>query len=344
MTDNKNNTQTKKSTPSTKPEEKQDKQTSSIAENTSFDLVLPWSVVSSAYEHEIGHMAGHLKMSGFRPGKVPASVAEKHIDQEQLVTRVLRAVVPAILEARFKAEGDTYKPVSQPSVQPVSTLKGVDWKVTVSFAEAPVIKLGDYKKTVAGAKKASEKEIADQEKALQEQSKKAAEEKKTAKKADDKNKDKSAEPTKSAPTTLSEEQKKEIQLRFIFRDLVESVKPAIPELLVREETEYRLHNLAHSLQQFKMELNDYLKRRGGTIEDIIGEFQAEALASLQLEFILSEVGKTAKVEVTDADREEAIKGIEDKKLQDQYKKDKEYQTRLDNTLYRRKIIEHLLSL
>lgn len=297
----------------------------SIAENTSFELVLPWSLVEPAYNQEVGHAASHLKMAGFRPGKVPASMAEKRVDQEHLVTHVLRKVAPALLEKKFAEEGSKYHPISQPSVHPLSTLKGADWKVKVSFAEPPVIKLGDYKKTVKAAKKASEKEVAEQEKALKEQSKKDKKDKK-------------------APTELTDEQKKEVQLRFIFRDLVEGVKPAIPELLVREETEYRLQNFAQSLNQFKIELQDYLKRRGTTIEQIIAEFQAEALASLQLEFVLSEIGKTAKIEVSDADRKEALDAIKDEKLKAQYEKDQTYQNRLDNTIYRRKIIDHILSL
>jgi FKBP-type peptidyl-prolyl cis-trans isomerase (trigger factor) len=320
----------------TKTAPKSTSSTTGIAENTSFELVLPWDSVKNAYEHEISHLAGRVKLSGFRPGKVPAPIAEKHLDQEHIVTHVLQKVVPALLEKRFQEEGEKYHPISQPSVQPLNTPKGADWTIKVSFAESPVIKLGDYKKTVTNSKKASDAEIKEQEQARSKQLKATP----AAKKSDD-----ATKKTESAPATeLTDEQKKEVRLRHIFKDLIAAVAPAVPELLVREETEYRLRNLAHSLQQFKIELEEYLKRRGATLEQIVGEFQAEALASLQLEFILSEIGKNAKVEVTPAEREAALKDIKDEKLQTQYKEDESYKARLDNTIYRRKIIDHLLSL
>ncbi len=290
-----------------------------LADNTHFEMTLPKALVEPSYKKFVTQFAAQVKMPGFRAGKVPAAVAEKQLDQERLVTAVLRDVVPALLEEEFKKAGDKYQPISQPSVQPDSTLQGADWKITVSFAEPPIIKVTDYKKSVAKAVKDALLDI--------------AEEKKTK----EKNK-------KPAAVSMTADEEKEIKLRHIFKNLVTDVAPAIPELLVREETQYRLENFARSLQQFKMELQDYLKHRQTTLDQIIAEFQAEAIGSLQIEFILSEIGKVAAIKVTDAHKKAALAEITDDKLKAHYATDPSYQSRLESTLLRRNIIEHLLSL
>ncbi len=85
-----------------------------------------------------------VKVPGFRQGKVPASVAAKHIDQEALQQQLLddaisRAVAEAFLAEKIQA-------LDRPMVDIKKYVPGDVLEFTAEVDVLPVVKLGDYKK------------------------------------------------------------------------------------------------------------------------------------------------------------------------------------------------------
>jgi len=94
-----------------------------------------------------------VKVPGFRAGKVPASVAEKHVDpqslQEQTMDNALsRAVASAFLK-------ENLQPLDRPEVEVKKFVPGEILEFTAVVDIVPKITLGDYKKLSSRPEKAT---------------------------------------------------------------------------------------------------------------------------------------------------------------------------------------------
>ena len=92
-------------------------------------------------------MARDIKVPGFRKGKVPASIAAKHVDpnalQEQILENALsKAVAEAFLQEKLQA-------LDRPSVEVKKFVHGSELEFTAEVEVIPPVKLGDYKKLTA---------------------------------------------------------------------------------------------------------------------------------------------------------------------------------------------------
>ncbi|MEN8253161.1 MAG: trigger factor [Patescibacteria group bacterium] len=291
---------------------------SMIAENDFIEVSIDWSEVEKAYKNILTQAAKGVKIAGFREGKVPTNIAKDKLDPEQLIGKTLEKVVPPVLKQEFEKLKDKYTPVSRPEVSPISTKMGEKWKVKVSFAQKPKIKVSKYKAIIKKARKLAETEI----KKISAQGGRA----------------------KSKKPKLSKEQKEDITIRIIFRELIEEIKPEIQELLVREETNYKLQNVAEQLKRMKMSIEDYLAQRKIKFEEFASQIQAEALASLQLEFTINAISELEKITADAKEITTEIAKIKDEAMKKAYESNEYYQVRLKQNLIRKKTIDFLLSL
>jgi FKBP-type peptidyl-prolyl cis-trans isomerase (trigger factor) len=302
-----------------------------IAPNSNVTVTLPWATVEPAYQKAVRRFAKGAKVDGFRKGKVPAAIAEQMVDQSALVEHVLQQVLPDAYAAAIKAADK--KPISQPEIEPVKADKGSDWELIAYFAETPEIKLGKYKDAVKKAVKESEKEIKDREEELK---KKAKEEKKPEQVT--------AEATQEAPTSLTDAQKDDVKTKHIFKHLVEAVSPKIPELLVRREADRELRRLLDQLDQLKLSVESFLQSRQMTADQLRLEYISSAATTLQLEFILAEIGKEEKLTAENKEVDETLEKMFGEKLTDEQRSNTEYRSYVFSTLVKQKIIKFLLSL
>lgn len=292
-----------------------------IADNDSIELSIKWPEVDKAYKNILAQAAKGVKIDGFRKGKVPAGIAENKLDPEQLISKTLEKLVPPILQAEFAKLKDKFQPVSRPEVSPIKTNKGEDWQVKVNFAQKPKVNLSKYQTIVKQAKKLALEEI----KKIEDLGSKDKKIKKEVKK-------------------LTKDQIDDITLRIIFRELIKEIKPAIQEILVREETNYKLQDLAQQLHQIKMNIEDYLERRKIKFEEFAAQIQVEALTTLQLEFTINAISEAEKITVSDQEIKAEIAKIKDENMKKAYQSNEYYQIKLKQNLIRKKTIAHLLSI
>jgi len=100
-----------------------------------------------------------VKVPGFRAGKVPASVAEKHVDPKALQEQTLDDALSRSVAESFISEG--LRALDRPSVEVKKFVPGELLEFTAEVEVVPKIVLGDYKKLTAKPEKpaVSAKEI-----------------------------------------------------------------------------------------------------------------------------------------------------------------------------------------
>ncbi|MFZ2126620.1 MAG: trigger factor [Candidatus Microsaccharimonas sp.] len=94
-----------------------------------------------------------VKVSGFRAGKVPASVAAKHVDPQALQEQTMdTALSRAVAEAFLK---ELLQPLDRPAVEVKKFVPSEILEFTAEVDIVPKITLGDYKKLTSRPEKAT---------------------------------------------------------------------------------------------------------------------------------------------------------------------------------------------
>ena len=294
---------------------KEQKGTSLLIPNVKLKITLPKKSVAEAYDRALATLAKTVSATGFRQGKVPKKLAEEKIGRGRVIEQTLNELLPKAYEQAVKDSNK--KPMTRPEFSIVSAEKDQDWVVEAQFAELPTVKLGKYQQLAKAGLKEAKKVITDRQKAAK--------------------KDKKS----PAPTA---EQEKEINLQHIFRELVTQLKPQVPELLLKHETQHEFEHLTGQLKQLGTSVDDYLKRRQMNMEQLSQELAVSTLNRLQLDLVLGAIAKEEKLTVSDKDRDNYFKQIPDEKQREQLRNDTHYLGHLDANLTKQKVIDYLLGL
>jgi len=117
--------------------------------------------LGDAQQVALTKLAKEVKVPGFRKGKVPPSIAMKHVDPNALANQALDDAISKAVATAF-TEGDV-RALERPSVEVKKYVPGQELEFTAEAEVLPEVKLGNYKKL--GIKKevgkVTEKDIAD---------------------------------------------------------------------------------------------------------------------------------------------------------------------------------------
>jgi FKBP-type peptidyl-prolyl cis-trans isomerase (trigger factor) len=314
----------KKSTPKkTKADSALKEGTSLISPSTKLTITLPKNQVSASYTKALEQLAKGVSAPGFRQGKVPTKVAEEKIGQSKIIERVLDTLLPKAYQTALREAKKTA--ITQPEFSIVSVELGKDWVIEAQFAELPQVDVKSHVKHTKAGLKVGKKAITEQ--------------RKTTKKDQPTSKNQAQTPRKTPA-----EQEKETKLQHIFRELVLQIKPQVPELLLKHETQHEFEHLVGQLKQLGISVDDYLKRRNMDMEQLSQELAVSTLNRLQLDLILGAIAREKKLTITDQDRTEYFKQIKDEKQREQLSKDPHYLGHLDTNLTKQKVVDYLLEL
>jgi len=120
------------------------KVTKDNAETLEVNFTIGAAEMDTARQKALESLAPQVKISGFRKGKVPSGVAEKHIDPNIMIERQLDIAVKSNTTAFLEKHGGQY--VNQPMIDVTKFVPGEMAEWTLKIDKAPVVKLGDYKK------------------------------------------------------------------------------------------------------------------------------------------------------------------------------------------------------
>ena len=89
-------------------------------------------------------LSNSVKVPGFRKGKVPASVAAKHVEPQALQEQLLDDAISKAVAEAFVAE--KIQALDRPAVEITKYVPGEQLEFTAEVEVLPPVKLGDYKK------------------------------------------------------------------------------------------------------------------------------------------------------------------------------------------------------
>ena len=103
--------------------------------------------LKAAEQVALTKLARELKVPGFRKGKVPLSVAEKHVNPNALQEQVLENALSKAVAEAFMTE--KLQALERPSVEVKKFVPGAELEFTAEAEVVPPVKLGNYKKLKA---------------------------------------------------------------------------------------------------------------------------------------------------------------------------------------------------
>ncbi len=243
---------------------------------------IPKDIISTSYDEAFKKLQENLEIEGFRKGKVPKEIAEKHLKKDSVYQELIRMILPKIYDDIVKKEG--LHPVISPKIELVKAKEGEDWQIKIQVAERPVVTLGDYKKLIKEAKQ-------------------------NVKKGD------IWTPGKDKGTQTDEEKTKQNQelLNAVLDELLKKSKIEISELILEEELNGRLSRLVDDVEKLGMTVETYLKSKNTTIEELRKQYLSEIENIHKMEFLLNEIAEQEKIQVENAELEKLFASIKDEK-------------------------------
>lgn len=243
-------------------------------------VTVAWADVDKEYATSFESLQKELTVEGFRKGKAPKTVAEKHISKEAVYQHLVKKILPQIYEKVIKEE--QLKPIISPRIELVKAKEKEDWELLVTLAEKPLIELKDYKKAVREARVAT-------------------------KKADIWVPGKEKEPAKE------KEKSDQDNLNLVLTALLKEVKCEISDLILEEELSHRLSRLLDDIQKLGLTADAYLKSKGTTMDDLKARMKKEINDMYVIEFVLAEIAEKENITVDPKDLDALFGNIKDEK-------------------------------
>ena len=104
----------------------------------------------------------------------------------------------------------------------------------------------------------------------------------------------------------------------IIDAIVKNTEIEIPECMVEEELDYRIQELEHSMSQYGLKFEDYLKYTGTTVEEIKKEKRAEAVKNIKSRLVIEAILKEEKIEVSPEELNAEFDKLDEKEKNPQY--------------------------
>ena len=279
-----------------------------LPKNTSQLIVeVPKADIKKEEEEAFTRLQQKLTVEGFRPGKVPKAIAEKHIHKDNIYQELAQKMISRIYQEVLTKEG--LKPIISPKVDLVKAKEGEDWQIKITVAEKPTITLGDYKKVIKEAKiKAQKSNI--------------------------------WVPGKDKDAKKPEEDKNKL-LNEVLTALLNEAKIEVSDLVIEEEINHRLTHLMDEISKLGLTVENYLKSKNLTMESLKAQFKKETEDTYKLEFILAEIADKENLKVEQADLDKLFVNIKDEKERKMAVQNSYYYATI---LRKQKTLDYLISL
>lgn len=234
--------------------------------NIQITYTIPAKLIAESKSEVLKKIASDTEVAGFRKGKAPISKVEEKLDPNKLNEQILQQILPPAFADSVKEH--KLNPAIYPKFEAVKIESGKDWEMRAITCELPVIKLGDYKKKIAGELRASKIVV----------------------------------PGKDKPKpTLDEANNKLIKI------LLDATKLDIPDILIEEEVNGRLSSLLARIEKLGLQLEGYLKTVGKTVETLRNEYKTQSEEAIKVELILNKIAEDEKIEVKESEIDDFIK-------------------------------------
>ena len=266
---------------------------------------VPYSAVEPYREKALKHIAEHMALPGFRPGKVPADMALKKAGElavlEEAVELFVKDFYIELIEAH-KVEA-----VGRPDIRVTKLAAGNPVGLTVRATVYPEVALPKNwkqlheKVALEPALPASEEEVT-----------KTLEDLRQSRKTGDTAPELSDEFAKSVGAFESLEHLKtqihkgigeektrkarDARRGKLIEALLEKSTLSVPRIFIESELEKIMSQMREDVKRFGMEFEEYLKKTNKTEEGVRNEFREQARKRAQLQLLLNKIAQEEKIE------------------------------------------------
>ena len=231
------------------------------------EITIPQSLIDQVYQDTLKHLAKEAEVKGFRKGSAPLKLVEEKLGKDYILRKASESILTI---AYFQAIQQTQiTPITDPKLTKAVTPPQGNWQLTFIVPVIPKTSLpNDYLYQIA-------KKIKNQTKILT---------------PDDIKKEKQPkDPQQQASQKLSD----------IFSALLEIGQVEISPTLIETEVNRRLASIFDQLQKINMTIDDYAKSKGITTQQLRDQIAQQIKEELTLDFLLAEIAKREKLEVSD---------------------------------------------
>ena len=107
------------------------------------DITVDAKEATDAYNKAVGKVSQHVNIDGFRKGKAPRAIVEKHVGVERIKIEAIESLASHVIpQAIQENELDV---ITQPSITSYDYEVGKDLSLKVEVETRPEVTLGDYK-------------------------------------------------------------------------------------------------------------------------------------------------------------------------------------------------------
>ena len=107
------------------------------------DITVPAKEAADAYNQAVKRISQYVNIDGFRKGKAPRQVVERHVGVERIKQEALEGLMPRVLSQAI--DENKLDVITQPYITSYEYTVGEDLKVTAKVETRPEVTLGDYK-------------------------------------------------------------------------------------------------------------------------------------------------------------------------------------------------------
>lgn len=279
-----------------------------LADNTiEIEIVIPFEKIKEKYDQVLLESQKNTEIKGFRKGKAPKEKIEKAIGKDNLYQKVINELLPQAYQQAV--EKYQIKPIVAPRAELISAQEGKDWQVKFTTCELPEIDLNNYKEKIKALN--AKETIWTPEKGKQEED--------------------------NDQQSLKKAQK----FQKTIDTLAQTVKVALPQILIENEVNQKLANLIEKTEKMDLSLEQYLGTIGKTIDSIKKEYRQESEKNWKLELALNKIADEENITVSEQDIDAALAKIENDQEKNQLASQRYV---LASILRRQKTLEFLQNL
>lgn len=270
-------------------------------------LTIPYELVKSEQEKALDEYSKETEVPGFRKGKAPIEKVREKIGSTSLTERALSHILPKA----FQTAADKFKirPLIYPKFELVNAKDKEDWQIRAVTCEMPNIILGDYQKSISNSAKTQSIWTPD----------------------------KTREDVPKEKTDAEKEQE-------VIKILLSTSEVNVPKPLIDEEVDARLAGLLERTEKLGLSLEKYLSSIGKTPQSLRSEYEAQAKEALKLDLVLSKIAEDTRIQITEGEIDEAIRGSNPDEKSSQGDRSPEQRRLVASILKKRKALDSLASL
>ena len=107
------------------------------------DITVPAKEAADAYNNAVKRISQYVNIDGFRKGKAPRELVERHVGVDRIKQEALEGIMPRVLSQAI--DENKLDVITQPYITSYNYNLGEDLKVVAKVETRPEVTLGDYK-------------------------------------------------------------------------------------------------------------------------------------------------------------------------------------------------------